>query len=76
MMPIEKNNRRKFLKDGLWGTCLAGLAIIAGVFAGYHFVSCLSIVSGNKADIPLGASLMTAFVGGVGGHLLYHLVYT
>jgi len=32
-MPIKKNNRRKFLKDGLWGTCLAGLAVIAGVFA-------------------------------------------
>ena len=32
-MPIEKINRRKFLKDGLCGSCLAGLAVIAGVFA-------------------------------------------
>ena len=31
-MPIEKINRRKFLTDGLWGTCLTGLAVIAGVF--------------------------------------------
>ena len=32
-MVIEKINRRKFLKDGLWGACLTGLAVIAGAFA-------------------------------------------
>ena len=31
-MPIEKINRRKVLKDGFWGSCLAGLAAIAGIF--------------------------------------------
>ena len=31
-MPTEKFNRRKFLKNGLWGACLAGLALIAGAF--------------------------------------------
>ena len=31
-MSIEKINRRKFLKNGLWGACLTGLAAIAGVF--------------------------------------------
>ena len=32
-MPIEKINRRKFLKNGLWGTCLTGLAVVVGAFA-------------------------------------------
>ena len=31
-MPIEKINRRRFLKHGLWGSCLTGLAVIAGAF--------------------------------------------
>ena len=31
-MPTEKINRRKYLKDGLWGVCLAGLAVLAGAF--------------------------------------------
>ena len=31
-MPTEIINRRKFLKKGLWGTCLAGLAAAAALF--------------------------------------------
>ena len=31
-MPIEKINRRKLLRDVLWGSCLTGLAAIAGIF--------------------------------------------
>ncbi len=31
-MPIEKINRRRFLKHGLWGSCLTGLAVIEGAF--------------------------------------------
>jgi len=31
-MSIEKNNRRKFLKTGLWGACLTGLAAVVGAF--------------------------------------------
>lgn len=31
-MPVEKIDRRKLLKDGLWGSCLTGLAAIAGIF--------------------------------------------
>jgi electron transport complex protein RnfB len=31
-MPIEKINRRKLLRDGLWGSCLTALAAIAGIF--------------------------------------------
>jgi len=32
-MATEKINRRKFLRNGLWGSCLTGLTAIAGVFA-------------------------------------------
>lgn len=51
--------------------------IIAGAFLGFHSLMILLEFSprGDR-EIPKGNTLMMAFVGGVAGHLVWHLVYT
>ena len=49
--------------------------IIAGAVIGFYSLDILGCITPRKFTVNLAVNFISAFVGGVGGHLLYHLAY-
>ena len=54
---------------------MIALYIIAGTFTGFLGPTYLSGMLGRPINAGVLVAAMTAFVGGVAGHLLFNLVY-
>ena len=55
---------------------MIALYIIAGIFLGFFTTGLIGMITQKGDTTQFAGRLMMAFVGGVGGHLLFNLVYT